>query len=147
MKINKYFYVSIAILLVLMVSSSCSSLESEDEKNVDRTNREVGQVGGLLAVVDNPPLDVGLEFFYNLSPGITYQEIVSEIGSFTGSMGSGWVRFFYAVGDVFVTMSFTLDENGSFDRLMRMDVYDSERKLYTIMDYIFDNDGNIVPAP
>jgi len=63
--------------------SSCSRANYEEEV---REMRMI-MVGGLAATQVNPSVDVGIDFFHNLSAEITYQDLISEIGESTGGRG------------------------------------------------------------
>jgi len=95
-------HIPLIAVLILMMMSSCRRLDNDNWEEAMETRTIM--VGGLVASKENPAVDVGLDFFHNLSVGTTYQDIVSEIGAPTGGRGSGIVRPFYAVDDVFVVM-------------------------------------------
>ena len=89
-------------------------------------------MGGLASPMLNPELDVGIEFFYNLSIGVTYQELVAELGEPTGFTGSGIVRPFHKVDGVFICMFFLLNDEGEYGYLVSMDVFNEVELLYCI---------------
>lgn len=66
-------------------------------KAVARTKR----VGGLIAyyVHDDMINEIPEEYFLNLDKDITYEELVSEIGEPSGSVGSGMVRYYWRIGE------------------------------------------------
>ncbi|MDR2598754.1 MAG: hypothetical protein LBC73_00570, partial [Oscillospiraceae bacterium] len=118
---------------------------TENDNTDEDMQRGLTIIGGVVATMVNPAVDVGVEFFQNLNAGVTYNDIVSEIGKPTGAMGSGLIRPYYAIdGGLFVVMNFTHDDEGLYEHLISMEVYDRESILFKI-ELTVDNDkGNMI---
>lgn len=86
-------------------------------------------VGGLPASYESIDRKLDINYFYGLARGTTYQEIEEEIGRPNGGRGSGLVRPYYQVGEQYVVMDFSLDEEGGYDELSGMSLYSGEEYL------------------
>lgn len=86
-------------------------------------------VGGLPASYESIDRELDINYFYGLARGTTYQEIEEEIGRPNGGRGSGLVRSYYQVGEQYVVMDFSLDEEGGYDELSGMSLYSGEEYL------------------
>lgn len=132
----------VRILFALILGSILlyTSKIMNEEGNIEYIDRGVKEkesmeyrmhtVSGMLATLENQAIEVDLGYFENLKYGTKYNDIVAEIGEFTGTFGSGIVRPYYAVGDVYIAMFFSQDEEGEYDRLLGMSVCNSDEKLY-----------------
>lgn len=112
-------------VVVISVFEVDRKYEKQEEKSEMKLNSIM--VGNVFATYENIDRELDIEYFYDLNCNTTYQEIENEIGKPNGGMGSGLVRPYYQVGDQYVVMDFTLNEEGNYDRLSGMSLYTKEK--------------------
>lgn len=86
------------------------SIDNDEDNNKDSKQDKFGKhkavartkrVGGLIAYNIKSDLinEIPEEYFLNLDKDITYEELVSEIGEPSGTIGSGMVRYYWRIGE------------------------------------------------
>lgn len=86
-------------------------------------------VGNTFATYENFDRELDIDYFYNLDCDTTYSKIENEIGKPNGGVGSGLVRPYYQVGDQYVVMCFSLNDEGQYDKLSEMSLYTKEQYI------------------
>ena len=108
-------------------------LFSKNHKD-EGTEMEFVMVGGVPAGWENIErnIDLELEYFYKLDNTTTYNQIVEEIGKPDGMRGMGIILPYYKVGDLYVVIEFSTDENGKLDRVGHIFLCNSDERLENI---------------
>lgn len=107
---------SIVVVLVLAIVSAVFIANRLSQNKTD--NMKMIQVGGLTATWEDVKREINLEYFYQLDGTITYEQIEEGIGKPNGYRGSGLVLPYYQISkNRFIVISFSLDENGEYDKV------------------------------
>lgn len=86
--------------------------------NYKEMNMRTSKVGGLIATWKYIEREIDLNYFYGLDNTITYKQIEEEIGEPNGGRGSGLIFPYYQIdNNLYVVVSFSLDEDGEYDRV------------------------------
>ncbi|MBD5534712.1 MAG: hypothetical protein HDQ99_03420 [Lachnospiraceae bacterium] len=114
MKKSAIYVWMILIILFGVIILGIGVKFSQKEVNSMRT----GKVGGLMATWKYVEREIDLEYFYQLDNTTTYKQIEEEIGEPNGERGSGLIFPYYQVdSDLYVVVSFSLDEEGKYDKV------------------------------
>lgn len=85
-------------------SPADDNINKEDNKNKFKTHvatTSTKRVGGLIAYNIRCDLinEIPEDYFLNLDSDMTYDELISEIGEPSGTVGSGIVRWYWRIGE------------------------------------------------
>lgn len=87
------------------------------KENVGEDKIKLSKVEGVIATWEYIERDISLDYFYKIDNTVTYKQIEEEIGKPNGERGSGLILPYYQVGDLYVVISFSLDENGEYNKV------------------------------
>lgn len=90
------------------------------------------KIGGLVAWWVYIDREIDLDYFYELDGTTTYDQIVEEIGVPNGTLGFGLVLPYYQVDDLYVVISFSVDENGECDKVGMVELYSNDALIEKI---------------
>lgn len=108
-----FLLVLFACIAVFLIGSRFNT-KSPNKIKTDR-------VGGTVATWKYIERDIRLDYFYHLDSKATYEQVRKEIGEPNGMRGSDTVLPYYQVdNDLYVVLSFSLDESGGYDRIETM---------------------------
>ena len=81
-------------------------------------NMRTDKVGGLIATWKYVEREIDLDYFYQIDNATTYKQMEEAIGEPNGVRGSGLIFPYYQIdNNLFVVVSFSLDEEGEYDKV------------------------------
>lgn len=108
-----YICTILIVLFGIIVLGIGAGLRQKEMENM-RTDK----VGGLIATWKYVEREIDLDYFYQLDNTTTYKQIEEEIGEPNGVRGSGLIFPYYQIdNNLFVVISFSLDEEGEYDKV------------------------------
>lgn len=107
-------------------------IENEEMKEDGKIEIYAIKVGNLFASYEYIDRDISIDYFYNLNCNTKYEEIVNEIGRPNGGRGSGMVTPYYQVGDQYVEIWFSLNQEGEYDKILGMSLFSTEEYIEEI---------------
>jgi hypothetical protein len=136
----KKLYISLIVIAIFTLflmyfynkNDELDKYKFENNKREEILEVDNFMVGGLFATKENDPVNVDIDYFKNFKIDITFNQLVTEIGEPTGYVGSGLIRPYYKVGEVFVIVGTTLDSEGYFNIITTFAICDAQTTLYTI---------------
>ena len=112
---KRLLYIS-TILIVLFGAIAFGIGAGLRQKEME--NMRTDKVGGLIATWKYVEREIDLDYFYQLDNTTTYRQIEEEIGEPNGVRGSGLIFPYYQIdNNLFVVVSFSLDEEGEYDKV------------------------------
>lgn len=121
-------YILLCILFLIFFATI--TMDKKEQKEGEQL--KVRKVGGLIATWEYVDREVTLSYFYNLDNSKTYGQILDEIGKPNGYRGSGIVLPYYQVGDNYVVIAFSRDENGEYDKVAMVYLYTCDEVIERI---------------
>lgn len=123
----------ILLILIVFIATVIVTVAGKDKYfQGGQSKMQIIKVGGLIATYEYIRRDVDIEYFYSLDNTTTYSQIEKAIGKPNGGRGSGIVLPYYEVDDMYVVIDFCYDKNGDYDKVVRVDLCDSQEFIKNI---------------